>query len=97
MPVSPLAITELNSPNVPLVLQLRTYPKNLRQLLTTAHYNRAMNHSNWAAKKMDNVTANKNADAKRGFRDRRKEMLFISHTSAPALDQQTGIIDLWHN
>lgn len=37
------------------------------------------------------------ADAKRGFRDRRKEMLFNSHTSPPALDQQTGIINLWHN
>ena len=43
------------------------------------------------------LAKNKNADAKRGFRDCRKEMLFISHTSAPALDQQTGIIDLWHN
>ena len=43
------------------------------------------------------LAKNKGADAKRGFRDRRKEMLFISHTSAPALDQQTGIIDLWHN
>ena len=55
MPVSPLAITELNSPNVPLVLQLRTYPKNLRQLLTTAHYNRAMNHSNVGAPQTENV------------------------------------------
>ena len=43
------------------------------------------------------LVKNKNADAKRGFRARRKEMLFISHTSAPALDQQTGIINLWHN
>ena len=35
--------------------------------------------------------------AKRGFRECPKEMLFISNTAHPALDRQTGIINLWHN
>lgn len=40
---------------------------------------------------------NKNTDNTLGFRDRRKAALFISNTSAPMLDQQPGMIDLWHN
>ena len=40
------------------------------------------------------LAKNKAADAKRGFRDRRKAVLFISNTSASSLNQQTGMIDL---
>jgi len=43
------------------------------------------------------LAKNKNAVAKRGFRDRRKAVLFISNTSSPMLDQQPGMIDLWNN
>jgi TPR repeat protein len=35
--------------------------------------------------------------AKRGFCERRKAAPFISNISAPVLDQQHGMIDLWHN
>lgn len=43
------------------------------------------------------LAKNKKTDAKRAIPERRREKLFICHTSARALDQQTGIIDLWHN
>jgi type I restriction enzyme M protein len=43
------------------------------------------------------LAKNKAADAKRGFRNHRKAALFISSTVAPMLDQQPGMIDLWHN
>jgi hypothetical protein len=35
--------------------------------------------------------------AKSSFRDCRNEKPFISHTSGPALDQQTGITYVWYN